>query len=59
MPDPVGALLLAHVGDWYHAVLYLIPVLAVLAAIVVSAVRARNLPPEESEEDGGSGPGPG
>jgi cytochrome c-type biogenesis protein CcmH/NrfF len=32
---------LAHVGHWYHAVLYLAPVLVVVIALWVSSARER------------------
>lgn len=45
MPD--APLIVGHVSHWYHAVLYAVPVLAVLIAIAISAWRARGL-----EDDG-------
>lgn len=34
---------LAHVAHWYHVVLYALPVIAVLVAIVISARRQKAL----------------
>ena len=31
----------AHVGHWYHAILYLAPVLFVVVALWISSVRER------------------
>lgn len=61
MPDPLTALPLAHASHWLVWVLYLAPVLAVLAAIVFGAVRARRFDEAEREresdlpESGGDG----
>lgn len=53
MREPSSLLLLAHAGHWSVWVLYSVPVLAVIIAIVVSSLRARRLdsaPPAADEE---------
>ncbi|MGB6426343.1 MAG: hypothetical protein WBF18_13775 [Solirubrobacterales bacterium] len=53
MPESSSLLLLAHAGHWSVWVLYSVPVLAVIIAIVVSSFRARRLdsaPPAADEE---------
>ncbi len=53
MREPSSLLLLAHAGHWSVWVLYSVPVLAVIIAIVVSSLRARRLdsaPPAADDE---------
>ncbi len=53
MREPSSLLLLAHAGHWSVWVLYSVPVLAVIIAIVVSSLRARRLDsalPDADEE---------
>lgn len=55
MPELGAQLLLAHAGHWSVWVLYSVPVLAVIIAIVVSSLRARRLdsaPPDADEPAG-------
>jgi hypothetical protein len=52
MPPPV----LAHVGHWYHALLYLAPVLVLAVFFTIQGRRERRRegprePPEDSEPD--------
>jgi cytochrome c-type biogenesis protein CcmH/NrfF len=53
MPELSSQLLLAHTGHWSVWVLYSVPVIAVIIAIVVSSFRARRLdsaPPAADDE---------
>lgn len=50
------ALLLAHAGHWLVNVLYLVPLLVVVAMLVVASVRDRRA--EAAEAAGGSVPDP-
>lgn len=47
-----GVIPLAHIGHWYHAILYLAPVLIVVVALWVSSLRERraNRDGERDEE---------
>ncbi len=40
---------LAHAGHWAGQILYLMPVLAMVGAIVYSKIRGRHYSPEEHE----------
>ena len=41
----------AHVGHWYHAILYLAPVLVVVVALWLSSLRERRAERRERERD--------
>ncbi len=51
MREPSSLLLLAHAGHWSVWVLYSVPVLAVIIAIVVSSLRARRLDSARPDAD--------
>ncbi len=51
MPESSSLLLLAHAGHWSVWVLYSVPVLAVIIAIVVSSLRARRLDSARPDAD--------
>lgn len=42
---------LAHAGHWYHAILYLAPVLLVVFALWVTSVRERRAGPAEDDDE--------
>ena len=43
---------LAHAGHWYHALLYLAPVLIVVVVLWVQERRERRRNPDGGEDDG-------
>lgn len=49
MPDPATLIPLAHAGHW---ILYLAPLLIVLVAVVLGALRERRVRGEEGEGEG-------
>lgn len=55
MPELAIALPIAHVAHWSHLLLYLVPVIAVLVAILMSAAKTRRLDAER-ERGGADGP---
>lgn len=56
MPDPATLIQLAHTGHWAIWVLYAVPVLAVLAAVLLGSIRARREDAEASRGTEAGGP---